>query len=111
MEEYNILFKYGIEVGILGAFLWAFKRVLSAVINDKARNMEIIVQNTEAFYDLKGTMKGMEVSLQDFSDKAISAITGVEQRFADKHEALLLRDREVIELLKEIKDCKKGDGK
>lgn len=57
MDEYSIIAKYGVEIGILGAFIWAFRKVLSSVLDDKAATMEVIGKNTEAFFDLKGSVK------------------------------------------------------
>ena len=111
MDEYNILFKYGIEVGILGAFLWAFKKILSSVLDDKTAMMEMIGNNTEAFHEVKETMHEVKdavkdscITLKTFRDEAITAISG----FQEKHENLTARDEEMLELLKGLNGKEKG---
>ena len=96
MDEYNILFKYGIEVGILGAFLWAFKKILSSVLDDKTTMMEIVGNNTEALHDMKDTIRDSCDTLKSFREEAVTAIRG----FQEKHKMITDRDEEIIELLR-----------
>ena len=105
MDEYNILFKYGIEVGILGAFLWAFKKVLSHVLDDKTAMMEIVGQNTEAFYSLKDTMKDHCEGLKAFRAESMEAISG----FQDQHKRLCERDEKMLEILKRLNGKEKKE--
>lgn len=107
MDEYNILFKYGVEVGILGAFLWAFKRILSYVLNDKATMMEVVSKNTEAFYEVKGAIKESCNSQKSFQEEAVRAIKGFQQ----SHRSHSDRDEKMIKMLGNIAESLNGEKK